>query len=155
MLAIAFHDSSLKPARSVARHLSMRTVLAFALAASGALWAQPLDLTQRYLLLATTRTPTMQKELNQAAAAGYRVLSGAHQTGDDGDGQLMVLLEKVARPPEVYTYQLLATERTKTMQRELDRFAAQGFRLLPGSMIGGKGELVLLLEKAPRRIHQV
>ena len=124
-------------------------LLAFAIAAPGGLWAQQLDLTQRYLLLATSRTTTMQKELNEAAAAGYRVLSGAHQTGDEGDGQLMVLLEKVARPPDVYTYQLLATQLTSTMQRELDQFAAQGYRLLPGSMNGGHGELVLLLEKAP------
>ena len=150
-------DSILKPPVPLTRHFSMlptrasniRFLLAFALAASAALGAEPLDLTQRYLLLATSRTTTMQKEQNEAAAAGYRVLSGAHQTGDDGDGQLMVLLEKVARPPDVYTYHLLATERTTTMQRELDQFAAQGFRLLPGSMIGGKGELVLLLENVP------
>ena len=71
-------------------------VLVFALATLG---AQPLDLTQRYLLLATARTTTMQHELNEAAAAGYRVLGGAHQTGDEGDGQLMVLLEKVTHPP--------------------------------------------------------
>jgi len=121
-------------------------VLVFALATLG---AQPLDLTQRYLLLATARTTTMQHELNEAAAAGYRVLGGAHQTGDEGDGQLMVLLEKVTHPPEIYRYQLLETQLTSTMQRELDQFASQAFRLLPGSMIGGRGELVLLLEKAP------
>ncbi len=30
-----------------------------------------LDLTQRFLLLATKKTSTMQQELNEASAAGY------------------------------------------------------------------------------------
>ena len=75
-----------------------------------------LDLTQRYLLLATSKTSTMQNELNQAAAAGYRVLVASRT----GGGELGVLLEKLAEPPELYEYLLLATQRTKTMQKELD-----------------------------------
>src|SRR6185295_19868976 len=106
-------DSSLKPSRPVVRPmpeegfvmprtrvLNILILLVFIFAASLGAWTQPMDLSQRYLLLATTRTSTMQKELNEAAAAGYRVLGGAHQTGDEGDGELMVLLEKVAQPPE-------------------------------------------------------
>ena len=37
----------------------------------------------------------MQKELSEAAAAGYRILNGTHQTRGKSDGELMVLLEKV------------------------------------------------------------
>ena len=36
-----------------------------------------LDLSQRFLLLATNTTSTMQKELNEASAAGYRILTGS------------------------------------------------------------------------------
>ena len=104
-----------------------------------------LDLTQPYLLLATARTSTMQEEINQAAAAGYRVLVG----GRTGGGELSVLLGKVAQLPEVYEYVLLATQLTSTMQKELEDAAARGFRLLPRTMMGGETEIVVVLEKAP------
>jgi hypothetical protein len=34
------------------------------------------DFSQPYILLATSRTSTMEKELNEAARAGYRALAG-------------------------------------------------------------------------------
>ena len=88
----------------------------------------------------------MQEELNQAAAAGYRVLVGSRT----GFGELGLLLEKVAQPPELYEYLLLATQKTSTMQKELDEAAAQGFRILPQAMMGGETEIVVILEKPPR-----
>jgi queuine/archaeosine tRNA-ribosyltransferase len=115
-----------------------------------AAWAGDLDLTQRFLLLATTKTSTMQKELDQASAAGYRVI-GSSPTGGS---EMVVIMEKVATPPNNYQYFLLATTRTSTMQKELSDAAAKGFRLLPKTiiakeqMIGGQ-EIVLLLEKPP------
>ncbi len=104
-----------------------------------------LDLTQQYLLLVTSRTSTMQKEMNEASEGGYRVVVG----GRTGGGELSVLLEKVAQPPKVYEYVLLATQFTSTMQKELDEVATQGFRLVPLSMMGGETEIVLVLEKPP------
>jgi hypothetical protein len=70
-------------------------------------------------------------------------------TRSKSDGQLLVLLEKVAQPPDAYAYQLIATQRTATTQKEMNQAAAQGFHLLPGNMIGGRGKIVLLLERAP------
>jgi hypothetical protein len=109
-----------------------------------------LDLTQRFLLLATTKTSTMQKELNEAAAAGYRVIGSSPTAGSE----MVVILEKVATPPQTYEYQLLATTRTSTMQKELSEAAAKGFRLLPKTIIAkqqmlGGIEIVMLLEKTP------
>lgn len=109
-----------------------------------------LDLSQRFLLLATTKTSTMQNELNEAAAAGYRVLGSSPTSGNE----MVVILEKVATPPQTYEYQLLATTRTSTMQKELSEAAAKGFRLLPKTIIAkqqmlGGVEIVMLLEKAP------
>ena len=40
-----------------------------------------LDLNQQYLLLATSKTSTMQKELNEASAVGYRVVVGGRTGG--------------------------------------------------------------------------
>lgn len=109
-----------------------------------------LDLRQRFLLLATTKTSTMQKELDQAAAAGYRVLAGSRTRGPE----VMLIAEKVATPPAVYAYYVLATARTSTMEKELNEVAARGFRLLPRTMaekerpVSGL-EIFLVMEKPP------
>ncbi len=112
--------------------------------------AAELDLTQRYLLLATKKTSTMEKELGQAAAAGYRVIAGSRTSGSE----MALLLEHVAEPPNTYQYQLLATTQTVTMQKELGEAAAKGFRLLAETMMQkeqmlGPVEIVVVLEKPP------
>ena len=67
--------------------------------------AEPtLDPSQRFLLLATKKTATMQKELDEAAAAGYRILVGSPTSGTE----MALILEKVAMPPDNYQYALLA-----------------------------------------------
>ena len=109
-----------------------------------------IDSSQRFLLLATKKTSTMQKELSQAAAAGYRLLVGSPTSGVE----MALILEKAATPPDTYEYFLLATTRTSTMQKELNEAAARGFRLLPRTMISkeqmfGDTEIVVVMEKAP------
>ena len=104
-----------------------------------------------YLLLATRKTSTMQKELNEAAARGFRIVAGSPTSGTE----MALLLERVAQPPDTYTYQLLATTRTGTMQKELTKAALDGFRLLPQTMIAKKGlfggaEIVVVLERSPK-----
>lgn len=110
------------------------------------------DAEQRYLLLATKRTGTMEKELNEVADKGFRVLVGSPTSG----AEMAVFLERVATPPKTYKYKLLATTRTGTMNRELNEAAAEGWRLLPRTMISKPGsgpfsgiEIIVLLEKAP------
>lgn len=114
-----------------------------------------LDLTQRFLLLATATTATMQRELDAAAAAGYRVVVGSPTSGHE----IVVILEKLPNLPQPYEYFLLATIRTSTMQRELNEAAARGFRLLPKTIVAkeqpfGAREIVLLMEKAPGATHR-
>lgn len=109
------------------------------------------DLTQQYFLLATRKTSTMQKELSEAGAAGYRIMVGSPTSGVE----TALILEKVAAPPNTYEYFLLATTKTSTKQKELNEAAAQGFRLLPRTMIAkeqmlGPVEIVVVMEKAPR-----
>ncbi|MFB3921483.1 MAG: hypothetical protein ACE145_07155 [Terriglobia bacterium] len=109
-----------------------------------------LDLTQRYLLLATTKTSTMQKELDRASSAGYRIV-GSSPTGGS---EMVAILEKISTPPRTYQYFLLATSRTSTMQKELNEAAERGFRLMPKTIIAkeqvlGGVEIVSLMEKAP------
>ena len=92
----------------------------------------------------------MEEELEEAAAAGYRVVTGSPTSGTE----MALVLEKVATPPDTYQYLLLATTRTGTMQRELYEAAAEGFRLLPDTMISksqmfGGDEIVVIMERAP------
>jgi hypothetical protein len=112
-----------------------------------------LDFSQHYLLLATTRSSTMQKELRQAAAAGYRVLAGwsadevkiTPHSYSYTRGQLVMLLEKVTAPPNSYDYLLLATVRSSTLQKELREAAARGYRLVPHAVIS---DTKMLMERA-------
>ena len=87
----------------------------------------------------------MQRELDEAAAAGYRILTGSPTSGTE----MAVILEKVVTPPNTYQYILLATSRTGTMQRELDEAASEGFRLLPATMMSSGSEIVMIMEKSP------
>ena len=113
------------------------------------------DPEQRYLLLATRKTSTMEKELAEIAAQGFRVLMGSPTASTE----MAVFMERVATPPNTYKYKLLATTRTGTMQNELNEAAAEGYRLLPRTMISKKEafakpfssgvEIVVLLEKEP------
>ncbi len=109
-----------------------------------------LDLEQRFLLLATKKTSTMQKELNEASSAGYRIVTGSPTSGSE----MALILEKVVTPPNNYEYMLLATTKTSTMQKELQEAASQGFQLLPNTMISksrtfGGDEIIVVLEKVP------
>ena len=115
----------------------------------GAAWAQvEVEPNQSYLLLSTTRTATMQTELDEAAARGFRIV-----TGSPTSSEITILLARVTEPPDTYQYRLLATSRVSTLQREIDEAAAQGFRLLPGTLMlksasgfFGGSEIVAVLE---------
>ena len=67
--------------------------------------------------------------------------------------EMALFLERAAEPPDTYTYQLLATKRTGTMQKELTEAAEEGFRLLPRTMISKSGfggvQVVCILERPP------
>jgi hypothetical protein len=106
----------------------------------------------RYVLLATSKTSTMQKELDEAAGKGFRVVVGSPTSGSE----MAILMERVAQPPDTYKYRLLATTRTGTMQKELNEAAQEGYRLLVRTMIAksqmvGGVEVVVLLERSPKQ----
>lgn len=105
----------------------------------------------QYKLLATTRTSTMQKEITETAAQGYRIVVGAPTSGSE----MALFLSKDGTVAEPYQYKLLATTRTGTMEKELNQAAEGGYRLIPSTMIAKKGtfsdvEIVLILERPPR-----
>ncbi len=106
-----------------------------------------------YRLLATTRTSTMEKELNEAADAGYifsSVMGG--ETGIGGKEVVVVMAKKVGEEGPRRKYKLLATSRTSTMQKELQQAGDEGFdycgQTVFQSAFGGK-EVSVILEKNP------
>ena len=75
---------------------------------------------QKCLLLATNGTGTMQDELDEAGAGGYRY--AGTQGGETAFGGREAVVIIGARPgrPRRFRYILLATNRTGTMQREMN-----------------------------------
>ncbi len=109
----------------------------------------PVDPTHRYLLLATSKTSTMQKELDAAAAQGFRVVTGSGVEG----AEIAIMMERIPENSDKYTYRLLSTTRTGTMEKELNALAKEGFRILPRTMTSKAGmlskEIVVVLERDP------
>ena len=74
---------------------------------------------EKYLLLATNRTGTMQDELNEAGARGYR-FAGAQGGETAFGGREAVVIMALDPEGRRFRYLLLATNRTGTMQREMN-----------------------------------
>lgn len=108
----------------------------------------PIDDDQTYLILSTKKIGTMEKELDEVAAKGFRVLYGAPTQQYD----MALFLDKIGKNESPYSYKILATSRNKTMEKELNEFAAQGYRLLPRTIVFKQGfltaELVMVMERA-------
>ena len=103
----------------------------------------------QYKLLATRRTSTMQKEIDEVAAKGYRILVGSPTSSSE----MAVFMSREGTIEQPFKYKLLATTRTGTMQKELNDVAADGYRLIPSTMIAKAGiisvEIVMILERPP------
>ena len=105
-----------------------------------------------YRLLATSKTSTMQKELQDAADAGYMYKGQTIFQSTFGGDEVVVTLERdkdaVTRPSE---YKLLATSKTSTLQKELQQAADPTARraelVADKTALGGK-ELVAILRRS-------
>lgn len=108
----------------------------------------------QYRLLATNKTSTMQKEMNQAADAGFRfggVMGG--ETSFGGSEVVVIMYKDSARESrQKFEYKLLATSKTSTMQKELQQAGDAGFeyqgQTVFSSTFGGK-EVAVILERDP------
>jgi hypothetical protein len=103
-----------------------------------------------YRVLATTKTSTMEKELNEAAEAGFRfqVFMGGETAF--GGGEAVAVLMKSPDEKRRFAYKLLATTKTSTMQKELQEAADMGFEYRGQSVFNsffGGDEVALILER--------
>ena len=103
-----------------------------------------------YRVMATSKTSTMQKEMSDAAAVGYRFKAAMGGNTAWGGSEVVVVMESGDTSKPRYEYKLLATSKTSTMQKELQDAADAGFSYVGQTVFkaafGGQ-EVVCLLEK--------
>jgi hypothetical protein len=111
----------------------------------------PLD----YRILATSKTSTMDQEINEAAADGYRFAKAmGGKTANGGQEVVVAMVKDAAARGPVLKYRLLATTKTSTMQKELQRMADEGYEYVEQTVFqtafGGR-EVVIIMEADPSR----
>jgi hypothetical protein len=103
-----------------------------------------------YRLLATSKTSTMQKEMQEAGDAGFHFVAVMGGETAMGGKETVVLMEKAPDDTAKYSYRLLATTKTATLQKELGDVATAGFNVVGQtvfeSLMGGK-ETAAIVEK--------
>ncbi len=105
----------------------------------------------QYKLLATSKTSTMQKELQEAGDEGFEYRDQTVFKTRFGGQEVVIILERDRnKTPSHYEYKLLATKKTSTMQKELSETGEAGFEfvgLTVGSTAFGGAEVVSILRK--------
>lgn len=105
-----------------------------------------------YRLLATSKTSTMQKEMDEAGEAGFRFAGVMGGDTAFGGSEVVVVMSKdpESQNPGDYQFKLLATSKTSTMQKELQEAGDEGFEYRGQTVFktkfGGQ-EVVLILER--------
>lgn len=99
----------------------------------------------RFRLVSTLRISTLEKELNEGAAAGYRVLGLWYS------GQLFAVLEKAAQGSGGTQYRVVDESGLSGLEQKLKDAGAVGFRFVPRTLIRfsdeGSGVPVAVMEK--------
>jgi hypothetical protein len=109
----------------------------------------------QYMLLATNKTSTMQKELQEAGDAGYEYREQTVFKSAFGGEEVVVILERDREAPsQKWEYKLLATNKTSTMEKELLEAGTSGFQFvgvtIGKSAFGGK-EIISILRRPVAR----
>ena len=119
----------------------MARIAAVVLSSGVALAAQlKISPEQRYLALMTVKTSTLQKELDQAAAAGFEVAMA---------NTLGVLMKRTPAGGASVEYHLTAVERIATLENELNAAAQKGFIVVPGTVTKAGNETIVLSRRTP------
>ena len=122
--------------------------------ASSLSFAQVTD-TNDYLLLATKRTSTMQKEMQEAADQGYVFAGVMGGETSFGGNEVVVVMKQSSTEHGRYEYRLLATQKTSTMQQEMQEAGDAGYvykgQTVFGTTFGGD-EAVVILERDKEQV---
>ena len=103
-----------------------------------------------YRVLATTKTSTMERELNEGAEAGYGFSAVMGGNTASAGSEVVVVMTKLAAGSSRRSYKLLATNRTSTMQKEMQELGLEGYdykgQTIFNSTFGGK-EVSVIMER--------
>lgn len=103
-----------------------------------------------YLVLATNRTSTMQDEMQEAADAGYAFVGVMGGDTSVGGSEVVVVMQRLPHSTTRFEYRLLATNKTSTMQKELQKAGDAGFSYRSQTVFKttfGGDEAVVILER--------
>ena len=127
------------------KRIILSTITVFAFLSSIAF-----DAETEYKVIATSKTSTNEKEMNEAAEVGYRfggVMGG--ETSFGGSEAVTIMTRTRGDEKQRFAYKLVATSKTSTMQKELQAAGDEGFeykgQTVYKSAFGGK-EVVVILE---------
>ncbi len=103
-------------------------------------------------LLATNKTSSMESEMNEAANAGYRLQDVMGGETAFGGSEVVAVMCKLKDTEDLsrYQYKLLATNKTSTMQRELQAAGDAGYEYRGQTVFEtafGDHEVVVILER--------
>jgi hypothetical protein len=111
--------------------------------------------TTDYRVLATSKTSTMLKEMQQPTrGTGSSAVMGGETSF--GGNEVVVLMQKTGPAERRFAYRLLAASKTSTMQRELQDAADAGFEgqqdfealgMTVGETASAGGELVVITRR--------
>ncbi len=105
-----------------------------------------------FRLLATNKTSTMESEMNQAAHVGYRLQDVMGGETAFGGSEVVAVMCKIEDAEDLsrYQYKLLATNKTSTMQKELQAAGDAGYEYRGQTVFEtafGNQEVVVILER--------
>jgi hypothetical protein len=106
-----------------------------------------------YRLLATNKTSTMQKEMQEAGDAGYEYKGQSVFKSTFGGKEVVVILErdKEAKSLGGFEYRLMATKKTSTLQKELAEAGDAGYGFVgmtvADTLVGGTEVVAILRRK--------
>jgi hypothetical protein len=107
---------------------------------------------RRYTLLATSKTSTLQKELQQAGDEGFAYCGQTVFESAFAGREVSIILEQGRNKGRI-EYKLLATSKTSTMEKELKQAGESGFEFLAvvvGKTAFGGSEVISVLRKAEK-----
>jgi hypothetical protein len=107
--------------------------------------------TYDYRLLATTKTSTLQKEMQEVGDSGFAVVGQTVFESLFGGKETAAIVERSSSGSKArYEYRLVATSKTSTLERELQEVAADGFvavDMTVGKTALGGSELVVITRR--------
>jgi hypothetical protein len=104
---------------------------------------------REYKVLATSKTSTMEKEMNAAAEAGYAFAAVMGGETAFGGNETVVVMQKDPKPSAM-SYKLLAANKTGTIHKEIRVAADAGFHYAGQTVFSsafGGNEVVVIMER--------